>query len=145
MDRMDIKVRNISRHPLNIEQKNVLVARFCSFVRIGEPENIFFNTPEDFRNLVEGTTPGDVLAAVVPTHILLSALSQPLPVPEIRLLTWHAHPEARQQGGFGLAGYSLFNIKADGRTWRIEETRVDGLIPSVITDFQTGESRPFSL
>lgn len=103
---MTKKIANFSRHGFNADQKTILTENGFEFSE--EVIAPFFKDGQDFLEKVEGTT----ASVVVPSHILLEALSLNRGF-NFSILCWEADSDARKRGAFAVRGLKISHIRKE--------------------------------
>jgi hypothetical protein len=149
---MTKKIRNFSRHPFNADQKLILTENGFEFS--DEVIAPFFTDGADFLTKVNGTT----ASVVVPSHILLEALSLDREF-NFSILCWEADADARKRGAFAVRGLKVSHIRKEvcpfadgqgiycGRTVPqlniTTETLSANFQPTIENNFASNEAKPY--
>jgi hypothetical protein len=140
------KILNFSRHPFNADQKTILKENGFDFS--DEVLAPFFKDGQDFLTQVDGTT----ASVVVPSHILLEAISEPKnsEIFSFSILSWEADAEARKRGNFAVRGLKKTRITRFKNTERggtdlviFTKTLSANFKPTEENSFSTGEAKPY--
>ena len=130
-------VKNFSRHELNEDQIKALVEIFGK-VEVSKPLAPFFAGAEDVAEKVNGS----VSALVVPWNMILKADALNMIERGTILIAWSADENARKRGRFALRGVETFEFVNDGSGNDISFDEYK-FVPTVETDFKTGEVFPY--
>jgi len=125
------KIVSLTRHPLNIDQINLLKQLFGDGVEV-ETKSVFFSDAEHFTSLVEGQT----VAAVVPAHLLMKAMVGGV---NTRIITWVADEEARKRNNFACRGLSVFELE-NGMVVASQDLETQ---PTVENSFKDNQEFPY--
>lgn len=159
-----MKIENYLRHPFNIDQVDA-IRRVFPDAEIGKPLKPFFDDASDFIAKVGGKTssavvPGDIFRDCWARQSFGSMYDDPsgsgIPVNTV-IIGWRTDLEARKRGRFAVRGIVvhewqkvIFSANCAGEpdcygaiVMPVEIIRVD-LVPTVESDFRTGEEFPYS-
>lgn len=135
---MTKEIANFSRHGFNADQKAILTNNGFDFSE--EVLSPFFKSGEDFLSQVDGTT----ASVVVPSHILLEALSLDREF-SFSILTWEADADARKRGAFAVRGLKISRISKTNKfspALIVEtETLSANFQPTIENNFATNEAK----
>jgi hypothetical protein len=134
------KILNFSRHAFNADQKTILTESGFEFSE--EVIAPFFKDGVDFLAKVDGTT----ASVVVPSHILLEALSLDREF-NFSILTWEADANARKREAFAVRGLKISRISKTAKfspALIVEtETLSANFQPTMENNFASNEAKPY--
>jgi hypothetical protein len=165
-----VYIRNLSRHEFNTDQRKALTDMAMELsdaevVRLGAPENTFFEDVEHFASEVSGET----VSATAPGEIFLELwartplgpqgeIDMHLIAPGTRIIKWISDQEARDRRHFAVRGIKVYEWKetafvanhiGEPDAWGsailprvVYEKKIE---PTVENDFRTGEEFNYGL
>jgi len=137
------KINNFSRHAFNADQKQILTENGFKFS--DEVLAPFFVDGADFLQKVDGT----LASVVVPSHILLEALSLDREF-NFSILCWEADADARKRGAFAARGLKISriarfqNLVVGGTDLVITTSSLSANFqPTIENNFASNEAKPY--